>query len=420
MVGEVCDYWSAELYGESNSAVALRIEKMVAQIRDDTRYNGFSVRPVFDEGKAEVRVTAVSLDHNYITISAGQSKQLIATVSPTDADNKSVVWESSNPSIASVSASGLVTAHSIGEAIITVTSVDGAYTDSCRVVVIGNTAVPVTGIVLSDSAWTLDYNGSFTLMATVLPSSATDRTVYWTSSNNDVATVDNGFVQAVFPGETTITARAGDCYAYCNVTVIDSRAVDMGLSVLWATHNIGAASFDDYGSIYAWGEHSPKLDYWWPTYIWCEEPYEGCPLITTTLTKYCDNADYGNVDGLLTLLKEDDVANIAYGGNWRTPTRVEWQELMNNCTWTWSAQYNQYGFVVTSNINGNKIFLPAAGFRVDTSYSNYGTNGYYWSASVYSGAPYDAYALFMSSGEVKTGHTRRYFGFSIRAVASPW
>ena len=133
--------------------------------------------------------------------------------------------------------------------------------------------------------------------------------------------------------------------------------VDLGLSVKWATMNVGAIYPEDYGDYFAWGETEPKLVYDWDSYKWCDGNHK-------SLTKYCANSDYGVVDNKNVLEFDDDVASVAFGGEWRIPTIAECEQLLdeNNCLWTWTTQNNVKGFLVTSKINGNTIFLPAAGF----------------------------------------------------------
>ena len=114
----------------------------------------------------------------------------------------------------------------------------------------------------------------------------------------------------------------------------DPRAIDLGLSVKWASCNVGATAPEEYGGYYAWGETEEKSDYNWITYKHCNGSNE------TTMTKYCTDSSYGTVDNKTTLEQEDDVATVKWGGNWRIPTREELQELIDKCTWTWTT-YNE-------------------------------------------------------------------------------
>lgn len=185
--------------------------------------------------------------------------------------------------------------------------------------------------------------------------------------------------------------------------------VDLGLSVKWATCNVGADSPDDYGDYFTWGETSPKSTYDWSTYKWCKGSY-------TTLTKYNTNSGNGTVDNKTQLALSDDAARANWGGSWRMPTHDEFTELRENCTWTWTTQNGVKGYKVTSKVNGNSIFLPAAGYRNNSSLGGAGTYGYYWSSSLYTDLPNGArYLLFYSVG-VDWYDNNRYCGQSVRPV----
>ncbi len=185
--------------------------------------------------------------------------------------------------------------------------------------------------------------------------------------------------------------------------------VDLGLSVKWATCNVGADSPEDYGDYFAWGETSPKSTYDWSTYKWCKGAYDN-------LTKYNTKSGFGTVDNKNQLDLSDDAARANWGGSWRMPTHNELTELRENCSWTWTTQNGVKGYKVTSKTNGNSIFLPAAGYRDSSSLYNAGSYGYYWSSSLYSGFPHCArYVGFDSSG-VDWYYNRRHFGQSVRPV----
>ena len=187
--------------------------------------------------------------------------------------------------------------------------------------------------------------------------------------------------------------------------------VDLGLSVKWATCNVGATTPDGYGDYFAWGETSPKSRYDWSTYKY----YNGS---SSTYTKYNTESDYGTVDNKTTLDLSDDAARANWGGKWRMPTKAEQDELRNNCTWTWTTQNGINGCKVTSKTNGNSIFLPAAGDRSNTSVSFVGSSGYYWPSSLYEGGPNGACYLYFSSGMVAWSANERYRGLTVRAVFS--
>ncbi|MBR5678842.1 MAG: leucine-rich repeat protein, partial [Paludibacteraceae bacterium] len=129
--------------------------------------------------------------------------------------------------------------------------------------------------------------------------------------------------------------------------------VDLGLSVKWATFNLGASSPTGSGNSYAWGETQPKSSYSWENYKWCKGT-------ENTLTKYCYDSTYGNegyTDAKSTLDLADDAAAANLGGSWRMPTVDEYLELRNtsNCDWTWNENYQDSGvsgYVVTSKKEG--------------------------------------------------------------------
>ena len=162
-----------------------------------------------------VPVSSISLSANLLSLSKGASAVLTATVSPEDAMDKSVQWNSDNPSIATVDQNGKVTAINGGRAKITASA--GGFTASCTVICVN---IPVTAVVLNKTSLSLAKGSSKKLTATVSPSDATDNTVKWSSDNPSVATVDqNGQVTAVNAGNAVITASAGDIAATCEVSV---------------------------------------------------------------------------------------------------------------------------------------------------------------------------------------------------------
>jgi len=160
----------------------------------------------------------------------------------------------------------------------------------------------------------------------------------------------------------------------------DHSFVDLGLpsGLLWATCNVGANAPEDYGDYFAWGETQPKETYSWSTYQYCNGS-------SNTLTKYCNNPNYGYngfTDSLTTLLPEDDAATANWGEDWRMPTRSEWQELFENTTGTWiTTQNGVVGCIFTAS-NGNSIFLPAAGRSWGGENNDLNIYGYYWSSSL--------------------------------------
>ena len=162
-----------------------------------------------------VPVTGVSLDRQSLTLEKGKSQKLIATVSPSDASNKTVTWSSNDTNVASVDGQGNVTAKTKGTAVISAKI--GSYTAKCNVTV----TQPIEGVTLDKTTLDLERGDKVKLTATVIPENADgDKTVTWTSNNQNVATVDSqGNVTAVGKGNAVITATAGGKSATCNVTV---------------------------------------------------------------------------------------------------------------------------------------------------------------------------------------------------------
>ncbi|MBO5810291.1 MAG: hypothetical protein J6R32_05630 [Bacteroidales bacterium] len=168
--------------------------------------------------------------------------------------------------------------------------------------------------------------------------------------------------------------------------------VDLGLSVKWATCNVGASSPEDYGNYYAWGETTTKS-----TYIESNSKTYG-----KSISDIKGNSQY-------------DAARANWGGDWRMPTEKEMQELIDKCTWIWTTQNGVKGYKVTSKTNGNSIFLPAAGSRHGSSLIR--GHGDYWVSSP-DGYRSDgrAYSLYFErSRQSMIGISRRY-GLSVRPV----
>ena len=220
-----------------------------------------------------------------------------------------------------------------------------------------------------------------------------------------------------------VPARSVDAYKTADgwseyadrIQTIPHEAVDLGLSVKWATCNVGAETSEGYGDYFAWGETEPKSNYDWSTYEWCNGS-------NTTLKKYCNNSSFGYngfTDNKTVLDLEDDAAHVNWGESWRMPTYAEWTELMVNCTWTWATQNGVNGYWLTSNKTGytdKSIFLPAAGYRYGTKLLKVGTGGCHWSTFLTNGDPCDASYSSFDSDLYGQGIRGRYVGQSVRPV----
>ena len=300
------------------------------------RFWGLPVRPVY-AGEV-VHVTGVELNESSLQIQRGSTAQLIATVAPEDASNNSVVWSSSDDSIAAVSDAGVVSGVGVGTAEIMVTTMDGGFAAKCII--------------------TVTYPDLTELGKTFVP-------------------------------------------------------VDLGLpsGLKWGSFNLGATKPEEYGDYFAWGETVLKAKYSWSTY-----KFELGTDSNGPFSKYVTNSSYGTVDNKTVLEPEDDAAAVNLGGSWRMPTRAEQDELRSQCTWTWTTQNGVNGRLVTGP-NGNSIFLPAAGYRDGTSLSFAGSNGCYWSSSLYMYYSYYAYYASFGSGFVDWSGSTRFTGFSVRPVS---
>ena len=157
--------------------------------------------------------------------------------------------------------------------------------------------------------------------------------------------------------------------------------VDLGLSVKWATCNVGANSPEEYDNYYAWGETSTKSSY----------DDDNCKTWERSMSDIRGNSSY-------------DAARANWGGSWRLPTMAECEELRNNCYYKWTTQNGVKGMRFTSKRNGNSIFLPAAGWRDGTSTDYVGEDGYYCSSTPYESNSQHAYGLYIFSRDSAGTH----------------
>lgn len=210
-------------------------------------------------------------------------------------------------------------------------------------------------------------------------------------------------------------------------------AVDLGLpsGTLWANMNVGATVPEAYGNYFAWGETVPyggedksnatnyayagtytKTYYGWETYKYCNGS-------DNTLTKYCQDSNYGYdgfTDNLTELTTADDAAYVNWGPDWRMPTKGQFEELINSSytTTEWLEQNGVYGRKITSKANGNSIFLPAAGSCNGSRLGGSG-GGYYWSRTLSTDDPY-ARSQGIFGGGFSFNSNSRFSGLSVRPV----
>ena len=194
--------------------------------------------------------------------------------------------------------------------------------------------------------------------------------------------------------------------------------VDLGLpsGTLWSTRNIGANKPEDFGDYFGWGEVVPnKDDYSWGNTQW---------LYTENgqkrISKYNTNSQYGEVDNLTELELEDDAAYVNWGADWRMPSKAQLDELLANCTWEWTQKNGTNGVMLTGT-NGNTMFLPTAGYRLDDDFFGLGASGNYWTRSLqvvsetYTN-PLGAYKIFFNNGNLQSQASDRNAGCTVRPV----
>ena len=179
--------------------------------------------------------------------------------------------------------------------------------------------------------------------------------------------------------------------------------VELGLSVKWATTNVGASSPTDFGGYYAWGETrtKSKSSYDWSNYFDTNDSGK-------SFVKY--TAKETNLD------VSDDAAHVNWGGAWRMPTKAEQDELREKCTWTWTTQNGKKGYKVSSQSNGNSIFLPAAGQCGFGNLFDVGSVGFYLTSSRDASDSAKAHILYFYQDYVVWLSDSRVFGRSVRAV----
>ena len=170
--------------------------------------------------------------------------------------------------------------------------------------------------------------------------------------------------------------------------------VDLGLSVKWATCNIGADKPEDYGDYFAWGEIATK-----PSYT-----SDNCKTWERSIGDIAGNSQY-------------DAARAKWGSPWRLPTDAEFEELIGKCNWKWTKEGGHAGYRVTSKINGNSIFLPAAGGRYGESLRYDGENGYYWSSTLLESSTQYSYSLYFHASYHLVDWYSRLNGHPVRPVS---
>lgn len=275
--------------------------------------------------------------------------------------------------------------------------------------------VKVTGITLDKTSIKFTEKKQTALLtATIAPADAADTRILWKSSDENVAKVSNGVVEAVDYGVAVITAStyAGGFSASCAVdfskVTVDSRAVNIlgdSSPIYWSSVNYGAEKPGEFGAYLSWGEIIPKSNYTWDTYM--------VPVVTWCGTDKDPLANAALISG-----EEDyDVVAARWGDGWRMPTVDEILTLASKTTWTWTASdEGTYGYKVENPSNGRSIFIPVAGYYDDDILAHPGAKGRYWTANPAAENAYAATSFDFDSEESTFDEHSRYLGFTIRPV----
>lgn len=186
-------------------------------------------------------------------------------------------------------------------------------------------------------------------------------------------------------------------------TISGHEYVDLGLSVLWASCNIGSNSPEEFGDYYAWGETYTKSSYNKMTYKFAGETlaYDNLPTLDALkhamldYTKYLGEENKQNPNDVR-LDIADDAANAQWGNPWRMPTMNEISELVDSCNWELNEIKGVKGYWAVSKVNGNKIFFPLAGYISDDEVSDVGKSGKYWASELRKDMCFEAYQIWMS------------------------
>ena len=201
--------------------------------------------------------------------------------------------------------------------------------------------------------------------------------------------------------------------------------VDLGADVMWATCNVGASSPEEFGYYFAWGETAPKEDYSWESYKYWKDSLGKDPWCKATFNKYNTRKEQGVVDNRMRLILAEDAAHLHWGGSWHMPSTRDLQFLRNMCRWTGVTQNGTDGYRVTSQLNGNSIFLPCTGVWMGKTRPNYWRfeTGGIWSAELWEDKPFWAYSLsfgyssIFEDDMIDIYSQARCYGLPVRPVA---
>ncbi|MCR5326552.1 MAG: Ig-like domain-containing protein [Bacteroidales bacterium] len=357
-----------------------------------------------------VEVSDLSIVSHDLTMKKGESTKLSVSVKPANATDTTVIWSSSDESIVVVDKDGTVTA--IGGGVATISAMVGSKTATIIITVI----VPTTELSVEETSVFLIEGEETSINIRITPSDATDALSFITNDSS-IATVDNeGKITAISAGVTTVAVSAGDISSVCKVTVFPNTQlvsgsidghdyIDLGLSVKWASCNLGASNPWDIGDYYAWGQTTPYNE-------WSSVNYN---------FTYAPSSQDFVLDALF------DAITVNWGKCWRMPTKEEIDELIdiNNCDWFWVDKVKGTdisGYIVKSKKNRKSIFLPAGKYFPHESYlTPTKLSGNYWSSttdpSVFK-RPYDhsPFTIFFQDGIHYEGIARCFDGLTVRGV----
>ena len=320
---------------------------------------------VQEQSTASQPVTGIQLDTHEETLEyQHQTRQLTATVLPENASNQKVTWRSSHPNIATVDEKGNVNFVGLGPATVTITArtEDGGFEDAC-VYTLGQ---PVTEIRPQSAVYELNRGDAdgVAVRITISPDNAAHRggiqTSFTCEPSNLVKNIEKNsdthymVYMNDMGGHATVTFTAGDgsgTTGSCEIYV--KGPVDMGLSKRWMNCDVKVMRpWSAAGLCVAWGETTSKEQYTLDNYLWYS---------AGQYTKY--NVASDSTDNFYTLESSDDAAKTdvsiaSYKQKLRTPTKDEWEELLNGCTWTKTTLNGTEGYLATSKANGSTLFFP--------------------------------------------------------------
>jgi len=376
-------------------------------------------------------ITGLEFSPSDVLVAPMSTLQLPLKILPSDATYEWIEWTSSDNAIATVDENGTVTGQKDGKCTVTATS-DNGKSATCTVYVSQEPISTLDATEIRCAKATLGATFNVTDAASVKKSayflySDTESTLEGLIANGTKATAYISSYFIIRPKGL----KAGTKHSYVAVLTFSGQtiygevkdfttldlpddALELGLSVAWHQCNLGASRPEEDGKYFAFADVEGKT--------WTGEYWSGGGF-STTYTYETDDWD--------NLKPEYDAAHVILGGTSRIPTHAEHQELIDNCTKTWTDNYagtGVAGVIFTSNVTGytdKSIFLPASGYG--NGYQRYyaGSEGHYWSSSVYSPLVYSSgdtpHSLFVGSyeGEItvwtSTGHF--YYGFSVRPVS---